>query len=82
MIVATNFQFHDDESEMLVFDTDKLNTNNKFEKDLKKALENKKYLQLDGEEYQDDWGKYRDAIVKQESIKIDRSCKVHVFFDC
>lgn len=84
MIVALTYTFHDDESQMLLVDTDKLNVSNKFEKDLKKVLEGKKnYVQLMGEKYEDNFGDWENkCLVNENEQKIDQARIVHVFFDC
>ena len=82
MIVAVNYQFHDYENDLIVIDTNKLNIDDDFEKDLKKALESKKkYIQLDGLKYEDpEWN--IKAAVKKFPITIDAMKHIDVSFDC
>ena len=85
MIVAVHYQFHDNpEGEDFIVNTLALDTNHLFESDLKKALEGKKkFVQMDGDKYMDDWGNLGKAKVNaQMPIAIDAQRSVHVFFDC
>ena len=71
MIVAISYAFHDYEPRLLVIDTRLLDTGNAFERSLKQQLEGRRsYVQIGGEQFEDDWGDIGKAIV-QLPIEID-----------
>jgi hypothetical protein len=81
MIVAVNYQFHDHEPEMLVFNTELL-TGNPFCDDLREALESKKsYILLNGADDYEDFNYPKASIITEFPVSIDAAKQVHVLFE-
>jgi hypothetical protein len=83
MIIAVCYRFHDNESKTFAIDTNLLDVNHLFESDFKDALEGfSKFVQMDGEKYEDDWGNIDKAKVNIFPMLIDAIKEIHIFWDC
>jgi RNAse (barnase) inhibitor barstar len=83
MIIAVSYHFHDYEPEMVIIDTEKLSTEDKFENDLKKALESKKkYITFNGKKYENTPDYNAKVIIKTFPVTIDAFKNVSVSWDC
>lgn len=81
MNVAVGYQFHDYSPQTFVLDTNRLNEEHLFERDLKAKLERGTgHHVMNGDLYNDDWGDLDNAKINTP-CEIQAICILEVSFD-